>query len=175
MMNRREALKSSGLLFGLTASSASIGLLLQSCQATPRVDWQPKFFSPEEAADVSAITDTMLPTSDTPGALDLKVDMFVDLMFAKSLSEADQDHVRKGYQNFANRTKEMFGRTFAELSNMERVKALDQLGEETNTFNIEVWGSPIGAQSPIDFYRRVRQLTLLGFYSSEEVAKGALG
>ena len=175
MMNRRDALKNSGLLAGLSLSSASIGLLLQSCQSTPRVDWQPQFFSPEEAAVVSAITDTILPASETPGALDLNVDMFVDLMFAKSLSEEDQNHMRKGFHDFTAQTKEMFGRPFSQLSGDERRKVLEQIGENTNTFNIEVWGSPIGAQDPVDFYRRVRQFTLLGFYSSEEVAKNGLG
>ena len=173
-MNRRDALKKSGLLMGLSVTSAGLGVMLHSCQETPRVEWEPQFFTPEQAANVSAITDVLLPTTETPGALDLKVDLFVDLMCAKTLSAADQAHVAKGYDQFVETTQKMFGRDFIKLSIEEKTKVLERVGADTNTFNMAVWGSPIGEQAPIDFYRRVRQFALIGFYTSEEIGKNVL-
>ena len=52
----------------------SIISLLQSCKSESRLDWQPLFFEEEEARFISALVDTILPPTDTPGALDVGVD-----------------------------------------------------------------------------------------------------
>ena len=168
-MNRREALKNSGLLAGISLSTVGLGSLLQACQQTPRVDWQPLFFTADEAPVLSAIVDTLLPATDTPGALELKVDMFVDTMLKRVLSPDDQAHVRKGFEKFQAITQELFGKPFTELASSERGEVLKRVGTETNRFNPSIWGSTLGVQPPIDFYRRVRQYALVGYFTSEKI------
>ena len=173
-MDRREALKNSALLAGITASGLSLTSLLQSCQEQNRLVWEPLFFSNKQAETVSAITDVILPATDTPGALDLKVDIFVDLMCKKHLSPEDQDHILKGYEEFEKTTRDMYDKSFPQLSTEEKAEVLKKAGTATNKFNPAVWGSPLGKQDPIDFLRRVRQFTLVGYYTSEEVGKNIL-
>ena len=173
-MDRRNALKNTAIIAGVSASGLSLTSLLQSCQEQSRLNWEPQFFSKKQAENVSAITDVILPATDTPGALDLKVDMFVDLMCKRHLSPEDQAHVMKGYQDFEETTQEMFGKAFTRLSSEQKAEVLKAVGENTNTFNPAVWGSPLGKQEPLDFYRRVKQFTLMGYYTSEEVGKNIL-
>ena len=173
-MDRRNAIKNSALLAGISVSGLSLSSLFQSCQEQSRLDWEPLFFSRKQAETVSAITDTILPTTDTPGALDLKVDLFVDLMCKKHLSPEDQKHVSKGYDEFVQLTRELTGKSFMDLTREERESVLKTAGEKANTFNPSVWGSPLGKQDPVDFYRRVKQFTLVGYFTSEEVGKNIL-
>ena len=173
-MDRRNALKNTGLLAGLAVSGATISTLVQSCQAQSRIDWQPLFFSKKQAETVSAMADLILPKTDTPGALDLKVDLFVDLMCKKHLSPEDQAHVMKGCESFMSRVKDQYGSDFASLDIQSKTKALKEEAEAANTFNPAVWGSPLGTQEPLDFFRRVKQFTLVGYYTSEEVGKNIL-
>ncbi|MEZ4701452.1 MAG: gluconate 2-dehydrogenase subunit 3 family protein, partial [Rhodothermales bacterium] len=89
-MQRREALKKTALLGGSAALSTSLLGLLQSCQQQPRLGWQPTFLSEDHARLVSSLVDTLLPATDTPGGLDVKVDMFIDLVMGKMYDAAGQ-------------------------------------------------------------------------------------
>ncbi|WP_422084067.1 gluconate 2-dehydrogenase subunit 3 family protein [Ulvibacterium sp.] len=173
-MDRRIAIKNTALLIGATLGSSTLTGLLQSCQNQKRLDWSPVFFSGEQAAVVSEITEMILPRTETPGAKDLKVDIFVDLMLDKTLSQEDQEHVRKGYDRFEAICQEKFDKSFLDLGNEERKEVLKLVEAETNTFNPAVWGSPLGKQEPVDFYRRVKQFTLIGYFTSEEIGKNHL-
>jgi len=173
-MDRRVALKNTALLVGATLGGSSLASLLQSCQNQQRVDWSPVFFTAEQAAVVSQITETILPRTTTPGALDLKVDIFVDLMLDKTLSPEDKAHVRKGYDEFEKRCQAQFNTSFIDLTEDQRKEVLKGEEAKANKFNPSVWGSPLGKQAPIDFYRRVKQLTLMGYFTSEEIGKNHL-
>ncbi len=168
-MNRRTALKNTSLLIGSTLGSASLIGLLQSCQEQERISWQPLFFTQQQAAIVSEICETILPRTNTPGAKDLKVDIFVDLMCKKSLSPEDQKHILKGLKEFTEYCQNSFNNDFVDLSERERKEALLKLEKDSNKFNPKVWGSTIGKQDPIDFYRRIKQFTLLGYFTSKDL------
>ena len=155
-------------------SNASISVLFKSCKEQHRLEWKPQFFNSEQAGTVSAITEIILPKTDTPGALDLKVDMFVDLMCKKALSQKDQQHILDGYDQFFKTTQDMFEKDFTSLSAKNQRQVVEKVAGETNKFNLSIWGSTIGSQPPIDFLRRIKQFTLLGYYSSDEIGKNVL-
>ncbi len=173
-MDRRKALKQSGLLAGLTVSGAALGTLMQSCQEQSRLEWEPLFFNKKQAETVSAMADIILPATETPGAIDLKADIFVDLMCKKHLSPEDQTHVMKGCETFMANCRSKFGKDFHKLPEAQKQEALREAAEKANTFNPTVWGSPLGTQEPLDFFRRVKQFTLIGYFTTEEVGKNIL-
>ena len=173
-MDRRKAIKNTALFVGATLSSSSLASLFQSCQNQNRLDWMPRFFTAEQAQVVSEITEMILPRTETPGAKDLKVDIFVDLMFDKTLSPSDKEHVLKGYKKFMAICQELYKKPFLSMNTKERTEVLKKVGEETNTFVPSVWGSKLEKQAPLDFYRRVKQFTLTGYFTSEEIGKNVL-
>ncbi|MEL6941541.1 MAG: gluconate 2-dehydrogenase subunit 3 family protein, partial [Bacteroidota bacterium] len=88
-MKRREALK----LGGAALVSSSLFPLIQACKNESRLNWQPSFLSEEHAQLISALVDTILPRTDTPGGLDVKVDLFIDKVFSQLYDEAGQQAV----------------------------------------------------------------------------------
>ena len=173
-MNRRNALKNTALLAGVSISGTAVSALFQSCQKENPLEWTPQFFTPEQARTVSALVDVILPRTSTPGALDLKVDIFVDAMIQKALSPADQQHIMKGYREFVTVAQDLYHRSFPELKPTEKQAVVNKAAAASNRFNPSIWGSPIGEQSPVDFFRRIKQFTLLGYFTSEEIGKNVL-
>lgn len=173
-MDRRHALKNTALWAGIGLTGTAISTIFQSCQAENVLDWQPQFFTPSQAPTLSALTEVILPRTGTPGALDLKVPIFVDRMFHLALSPEDQEHVRKGYEIFEKTTGDMFGKDFPDLSLEKQIKVVEKIASQSNRFNPSIWGSTIGKQAPLDFFRRVKQFTLIGFYTSEEIGTKVL-
>ncbi len=173
-MERRKAIKNTALFIGATLSSSALGGLLQSCQRQDRLSWVPLFFREDQALVVSELAETILPKTETPGAKDLKVDIFVDLMFKKYLGPEDQEHVMKGYDQFVIVCDELYGKTYVDMDSSERAMVIERMEKDSNRFNPSIWGSPLGKQQPLDFYRRVKQFTLMGYYTSEDIGKNVL-
>ena len=45
---------------------------------------------------------------------------------------------------------------------------------ETATFNRGVWGTAVGEQKPVGFYRQLKSQALWAYFSSEEIGKNVL-
>lgn len=173
-MERRKAIKNTALFIGATLSSSALSSLMQSCKQQDRLSWTPVFFSEDQALVVSELAETILPKTETPGAKDLNVDIFVDLMCKKYLGPDDQEHVMKGYDHFTGVCDTLHGKSFVDMDSSGRAKVIERMEQDSNRFNPSIWGSPLGKQEPLDFYRRIKQFTLMGYYTSEEIGKNVL-
>ncbi|MCE2777176.1 MAG: gluconate 2-dehydrogenase subunit 3 family protein, partial [Algoriphagus sp.] len=119
-MDRRSALKKAGVLAGSAVAIPSLFSLLQSCKNENRLDWQPLFFTENEAKTIAVLLDMILPRTDTPGALDVKADMFIDKVIAKTYDEEGQKKIRSEMAAFNSDCEKNFGGTFIELSVSDR-------------------------------------------------------
>lgn len=173
-MDRRAALKKTVVVAGSAALVPSLFSLLQSCQQQPRLDWEPIFLSVNQAEIISTLVDTLLPRTETPGALDMKVDMFIDVVFAKLFDTTGQNTIITEINNFDDLSKEKFGSKFTELNTTDREEYLKQKEAESGKFNGKVWGTAVGDQKPVGFYRTTKSLALWGYFSSEEIGKNVL-
>lgn len=101
-MNRREALKNIGLTVGYTVATPSLLSLLHSCK-TKAEPWVPEFLSMDEGIILENLVDLILPkTKDTPGALDVNVPKFIDLILAKGSLEKQQKKFKEGFSEVMN-------------------------------------------------------------------------
>lgn len=88
-MERRDVLKGLGLSLGFVVVSPSLISLLQSCNRTPSLNWQPVFFDKNQIVALTNLVDLILPkTADSPGALDVNVPQFIDA-YAKEVANAE--------------------------------------------------------------------------------------
>lgn len=174
MMNRREALKKTAALGGTAALSTSLLTLLQSCQSQPRPGWQPRFLNQDHAQLVSALVDTILPATDTPGGLDVKADMFIDLVYANLLGESAQQQQVADMDAFQASCIDQFGKSFHQLDNNQRIEVLKTEEANAPKFNGGVWGTAVGEQEPVGFYRSFKSLAVWAYCSSEEVGTNVL-
>ncbi len=173
-MNRRDAIKNTALLGGTAALSTSLLGLLQSCQAQPRIDWEPKFLSVDQAQLVSALVDTILPTTDTPGGLDVNVDVFIDLVFHKMYDEAGQKQVVTDMEAFDENCKNTFGKSFAQLDVEQKKTVLQEAEANSPKSGRGVWGMTVEKTEPTGFYRSLKSMAVWGYCSSEEIGKNVL-
>jgi len=173
-MDRRKVLKKTGLFAGALIAAPSILSLLQSCKKEARLDWQPLFFKESEARTISTLVDMILPRTDTPGALDVKVDMFIDLVIAKTYDKEGQDNMRAEIVAFNQDCKKNFGEIFIDLDEIKRSEVLRTAEKSSGKFNPGVWGKTIGEQKPIGFYRSIKSTAIWAYMTSEEIGENVL-
>lgn len=173
-MDRRNALRRTGLLAGTTAWTPALLALLQSCQAEDRLDWQPQFLTEEEARLLAAFVDTLLPRTETPGGLDVKVDLFLDKVFAEAYDPDSQQRIRKELAAFDAEANRQFGQAFADLSAEDRADFLRAAEADSGKFNGQVWGTTVGEQAPVGFYRTLKLMVIGAYLSSEQIGTEVL-
>ena len=171
-MERREALKKTLLALGYTISVPSLISIFESCNNHPTEKWQPQFLSADQANIISELAETILPKTKTPGAKDINLDRFIDKMIAEVLSKDDQQSFLQGMDSFEKEAKEMNGKDFADSSQEQRNKLVTKIEEDLAkvpaTTDVKKEG---GAPA---FYRKVKELSLLGYFTSKEIGKGVL-
>ncbi|WP_235296512.1 gluconate 2-dehydrogenase subunit 3 family protein [Portibacter marinus] len=173
-MKRRDAIKRTGLFMGAVVILPSFGSILQSCQSEVRADWQPLFFRDEEARLISSLVDTLLPRTDTPGALDVNADIFIDKVVYGTNTEEGQQALRAEMATFNQECVRNYGAVFADLSNGDKVQAMMREETKAPKFNSAVWGTAVGKQEPVGFYRSMKSITLWAYLTSEKIGKEVL-
>ena len=173
-MDRRSALKKAGFLAGSAVAIPSFFSLLQSCKSENRLGWQPLFFTESEAKTIAAILDMILPRTDTPGALDVKSDIFIDKVIAKTYIEEAQAKMRSDIAAFNSECEKNFGGAFIELNASDKEKVLQAAEANSGKFSPGVWGTAVGKQEPIGFYRSIKSMAIWAYFTSEEIGKNVL-
>ncbi len=150
-------------MLGIAVSSPMIISLLDGCVPKKELGWTPTFFNEDQARLVAAICDTILPKTETPGALEVGVDAFVDHMVNTCLAPNDQQLFIKGLEEVDSRSQEFASKNFISLSQADKNKVMEQLQNETLTFDHE----DFYATKP--FFLKIKELTLLGYFTSEVI------
>ena len=124
-----------------------------------------EFFTPEEAAEVEAITARIIPTDDTPGAREAGVVYFIDRGLATFDSD-DQKRYREGLPELQARAKEIFpsASKFSGLTADQQDEVLHSFDEGGPTTRRVLRAWP-GAQ---DFFETVRVHTIQAFLIDPE-------
>lgn len=173
-MNRRDALKKSALALGAAAGAPTLLGLLQSCAQQDRLTWTPQFLSEDHARFLSSFVDFLLPKTETPGGLDVKADIFIDLMYAKTYDEEGQKQVVADIEKFNSDCKEKYGKVFAELSEEDKKVVFQEHEAKSPKFPKKVWGGDVGPLEPVGFYRSLKLTAHWAYFSSEEIGKNVL-
>ena len=174
-MNRREALKNTALLVGGVLAGPSLLSMLQSCTRVDRLNWQPQFLTDDQARFISSFVDTLLPATDTPGALDVKADIFIDRFFEKVYDRNAQQQARNDIDQLNVGAVVKYGDTFVNLNSEERKSYLADRERESGKYRKSVWGTPVGEENePPGFYKSLKSLTLWAYFSSEKVGEEIL-
>jgi hypothetical protein len=123
----------------------------------PPAQFKPQFFSPEEYALVERLTDLIIPSDETPGARDAGVAEFVDFMIAH---DHDQQYsFRTGLTWLNSHSERTLDRPFLDLTEAQQVSLLEPLAYRAKYRH--------GEEDGREFFSRIRDLTVIGFYTSE--------
>jgi hypothetical protein len=165
-MDRREALKKSAFVAGFALSTSATMGILKGCSPSGRPKWPPRFLTKDQVSLVTAIADTILPATDTPGAIDVNVPEFIDLMLKDNFSPEEQQAFKEGASTFVKSVDTDFSTHFEKCDEEEKNKILTK--EEQRSLE------HFQATYQRTFYMMVKELTILGYYTSEDVMTNML-
>ena len=167
-IKRREALKRAAWIMGGALSAPTIAGFLNGCTPKPELTWKPSFFTEDQARLVMQISEGILPETDTPGANSLGVPAFIEEMVSLCYKKDDQEEFVSGMQAFMKGCEEEMGNDYGSLDREKQVKFLTRS-------NDRIRKASFGKLELSDkFFWRVKELTLIGYYTSEYGATQAL-
>jgi len=103
--------------------------------------WVPQFLSEDQAQFIEFICRYHPSQNRDARGLDLKTDIFLDLVYAKTYGPEAQEKSKIRYRSFNADCKIKFGKVFAELSTEEKSACLKDHEATTAKFNRGVWGT----------------------------------
>jgi gluconate 2-dehydrogenase gamma chain len=119
--------------------------------------YKPQFFSDHEYALVERLTELIIPSDGTPGAREAGVAEFVDFMVAHDRSQ--QYKLRTGLTWLNAHAERNLGCPFLALTQEQQVALLEPLAYKAKY--------RAGEEDGREFFRAIRELTAMGFYSSQ--------
>jgi hypothetical protein len=192
MVSRREAiLRVTALLGGIALIGGES--LITGCRADNSANTDAPFTN-DEVAYLDEIADTILPTTSTPGAKAAQTGAFMAMMVRDTYDDKNRKIFRDGMKAIDDATQKSAGTTFVKATPEQRLavlKALDQeqksysdARSEANRKRSLAWlndqrseGSPtsptttpaqaITEEKPPHFFRMMKELALLGYFTSE--------
>jgi hypothetical protein len=175
-MNRREVLQRTALVLGYAVTGPALAGILNGCKASPELTYKPDFFTEGQAQLISELSEIIIPKTSTPGAKDAGVPAFIDSMLKEVYSKEAKDSFLKGLTEFDEDAKKTYGDSFAECKPEDRVAHVKKHHDAALTgFDKGLsggwWGSSSGEKP---FILKVKELTILGFFSSEPGATQVL-
>ncbi|MCF8246857.1 MAG: gluconate 2-dehydrogenase subunit 3 family protein [Saprospiraceae bacterium] len=159
-MNRRDAIKQASILLGGALSAGAISGVMSGCKADPKIDWSPKYFTTEEGSLVEAIVERIIPKTDTPGAKDAGVHTFIDQMMADFYQEKDKAAFKDGLSKVEAEAKSAHGKSFVSLTPEQQDEVLTKIDKEAYDPSRKKDDPPL-------FFKNMKELTVLGFCTSE--------
>lgn len=167
-MDRREALQLAAMLLG-GALSASCTRALQGGVTSSRGP-SVRVLDAAELAAVAQAAERIMPRTDTPGAIDAGVPDFIHRVIADWYSEEERTIFVDGLRALDRDARARFGVAFADASEDRQtalLAALEAAGPPQSSV-------PAGGAGTAPFFAKLKELTVLGYYTSEVGANAEL-
>lgn len=163
-INRREALRRAAWIMGGALSAPTIAGILNGCTPQPELTWQPSFFTEDQAKLVMEIAEGIIPETNTPGAKSLGVPQFIETMVSTVYNEKTRAEFVDGLTAFEATCKSEMGAAFVSLGNAEKEVFLKS--QNDTIFGLKF----VRGEKDRPFFWRVKELTLVGYYTTEHGA-----
>jgi len=198
LISRREAvLRVTALLGGVAIVGG--GAFLSGCRPAEKKE-AADAFSPDDVAFLDEVAETILPETDTPGAKTAKTGAFMALMVRDSYSPADQKIFRAGMTKIDDAMRKAHNVSFMQATPAQRLDVLTVIDRDQRSYSQQLedqqrkrslaWlndarkegapGTDAGAATtatsnpPAHYFRMMKELALLGYFTSEPGATKAL-
>ncbi len=156
-MNRREALRAVSFIMGGAVIGAE--LFLTGCDTKRDEKQVNKLFNESDVALLDEVGETIIPETDTPGAKAVGIGAFISMMVLDTYPEKDQKVFQEGLEKLRTGFETEFDHSFMEAKPEERKQYLNKLNQELTVAQKE--------DEPAHYFRMMKELTLLGYFSSE--------
>ena len=163
-MNRREAILNLALLLG--SSLAGPRLLAAALDETKKSSHG---FGAADLALLDEIGETIIPATHIPGAKAVGIGAFMAMMVHDCYEPKEQAVFRGGLAKLAADFSAQHGGEFAKGAAVQRTEFLNALDREQRAYTAKKT-----ADQPAHYFRIMKDLTLIGYFTSEIGATQAL-
>lgn len=155
-MDRRELLRAIAALTGcaFVGTERVFAVALSDSDA----------YTPAQVALLDEITETILPHTDTPGAKDAQVGAFIARYSTACYTPQNLAVLHAGLGDVDARARKAHNAEFAKCTNAQKQKLLVDIDAEAKRHARE---SGENSSQPPHWFTLCKQLTLLGFFTSE--------
>jgi hypothetical protein len=165
-MDRREAVSKIAWLLGGTIVGAE--LFIQSgCKSTP--EKVSELFSKEQISFMDEVGDTIFPATSSPGAKAAGIGKFMAVMVKDCYLPEDQKIFTQGLTQLDDASQKKNGKKFLESDPKQRTALLTDLDNEQKAYQ-----KTKKKEDPNHYFRMMKELTMLGYFTSEIGATKAL-
>jgi glucoside 3-dehydrogenase (cytochrome c) hitch-hiker subunit len=180
MMNRREALRLLAAGAALPLAPARVLAAMREARAVlgTKPGAAPRTLNAHQDATVTAMAEMILPRTETPGATDVGVAEFIDLMLTEWYDEPERARFLQGLADVDQHAQTLFAKDFVDCAAPQQGEVLTALGEQMveeerrlRERDLVRYSSSETAEA---FYPMLRRLTLTAYYTSEAGATEAL-
>ena len=175
-MNRRDALARVAIIMGGTVIGADYFLTSCSSPSAKKEEKAAKaavaekpFLNASQVSFLDEVGETILPATSTPGAKAAQVGSFMAVMVRDCYTPADQKIFLGGLAKLDAACQKQHGKGFLAADAAQRTACLNALDAEQQAFTKNK-----RPDDPAHYFRMMKQLTLLGFFTSEVGATKAL-
>ncbi|MGZ3945173.1 MAG: gluconate 2-dehydrogenase subunit 3 family protein [Mucilaginibacter sp.] len=182
-MNRRDAIGRVALLMGGAVIGAEF--FISGCKTKPgKVE---DLFDTDHITFLNEVADTILPTTSSPGAKAANVGHFMAVMVQDCYTPDDQKVFTEGITKLDDASQKKFSSKFMSLTPQQRTDLLVDLDKEQKEYTAKKDKDDAadmlkhkdekdykGQNTPNHYFRMMKQLTLLGYFTSEVGATKAL-
>ncbi|WP_375583933.1 gluconate 2-dehydrogenase subunit 3 family protein [Cyclobacterium xiamenense] len=153
-MDRRKAIKHTAFLLGTSVAGSE--LFLSGC-TSGREEY--KIVDSKAIALMDEIGETILPESEkSPGAKSAGIGMFMAKMISDCYSDAERTMFMDGLKKIDELSQKAHAKDFVALTSQQRTDILIPLDREA---------TEAGQDGHSHFFSLMKQLTLLGYFTSE--------
>ena len=161
LLTRREAIKRTAAMIGVAMTPSLLSGVLEAQTAAKSGAAAPRYLSPAQFATSAAITERILPKTDTPGAHDVGVPAFMDLMYGKYMTDEEKAVFVAGLAEVEAASQQAGRKSFPQLAPAQQDGVLTKIAEAAQ--NREK-----------TFFHLMKELTLLGYFTSEPIGRHVL-
>ena len=164
-MDRRKALKNIGTGFGAIAVTPTLVSLFQSCQSA--ATYAPAYFSSSDFEKISNLMELIIPATDIPGAIELKLPEFTDGYIAAVWDEDRQGKFAEGWKAFLTASAAISGKGVDQMNASDWDAILSKyLKQGSEISDVE--------KDAASFASQLRSLSVNAFKTNEFIGENVL-
>lgn len=161
LIRRREAIRRVAALLGGT-SLVGGSALLAACGRERPSGGAIGDFTVADIALLDEVADTIIPTTETPGARAARTGAFMALMVTEAYKPEDAVIFRRGVATLDALVQAAGGTRFMDAEAALRTRVLEALDREQHDHE-----AARAKDAPVHWFRMVKELTLTGYFTSE--------
>jgi hypothetical protein len=176
-MDRRDVLRTITYMTGFAVSAPVASVLLSGCKAEPTPEgmvYKPTFLTDDQFAFLSEVSEGILPKTDTPGAKEVGVPEYIDQTVGQVYEVEDRERFRNALQALLEKAPEPITGMSDEARHTYVLGLDDAMKADWENWEANPPTSPEERRNRYNVFQDIKQLTIGGYFSTQEVATNQL-